>query len=227
MGFEIIANDSIPCIFFLCIGALIVACIGLGIWFERKRTAALEAVANELGLPYFPKGDSALVHQLSSFELFSKGRSRKIKNMIHGETANVELGIFDYQYRTGSGKNSRTWKQTVVYIRSAELNLPQFALRPENMFDKIGGFMGFQDIDFDTHPAFSKMYVLRGPSEEQIRGLFQSHVLEHFETASGINVEGGGDQLVYFRASRRAKPAQVKGLMEEGFKVFTLLRRQS
>jgi len=43
-----------------------------------------------------------------------------------------------------------------------KLKLPFFELKPENTFHKIGQVFGYQDIDFEAFPNFSKGYLLRG-----------------------------------------------------------------
>ena len=196
-------------------------------WVAKKRTERFQQVAEELGLPFFPKGDESLVDLLDHLHLFSQGRAKKIANMLHGETDDVELAIFDYRYTVGRGKNSRTYKQSVIYFRSAAFALPQFDLRPEGLLHKIGGAFGYQDIDFDTHPGFSGSYLLRGEDETAIRDLFTDDLLAFFESQKKISVEGGGDQLVFYRAGKRIKPDEVGEFTQEGFRILHLFRGQT
>ena len=98
----------------------------------------MRELCGQLGLTFFPKGDETLLGRLAQFHLFSQGHSKKIKNMLHGETPDAEIAVFGYRYTTGGGKNSQTLSQTVMYFRSPSLRLPQFALRPERLFHRIG-----------------------------------------------------------------------------------------
>jgi hypothetical protein len=218
-------GDS-PMIITILVGMLLLA--GLVALFvhlgEKKRTEKLEALARNIGLPFFPGGDDSLKSSLDHFHLFSQGRSRKIRNMLHGENSEVELAIFDYRYRTSGGKNSHTHQQSVIYFRSPVLSLPHFAMRPENLFHKIGGAMGYQDIDFESHPRFSADYLLRGDDEQAVREFFTDELLTFIESQESICVEGGGDQLVFYRQRKRIKPDEVNGFMEEGFKAFDVFR---
>jgi len=194
---------------------------------EKKRTGQFALISAELKLNFFPKGSTSLFERLKPFHLFSKGRSRKIKNLMEGEANKVELAIFDYQYTTGGGKNSHTYRQSVLCFRSPKLYLPDFNLRPEGVFHKIGGAFGYQDIDFETHPLFSKSYLLRGDNEAAIRGLFNNELLNFIESQQKISIEGSGDQLVFYRHKKRVKPEEVEKFMEEGFKVFELFLRST
>ncbi len=208
--------------------AAVVAIIALSLLLvaraRRKRREAIQTVADELGLPFFPTGDKSLIDHLSGFHLFSQGRSKKIINMIHGDTDAMDLAIFDYRYTVGSGQHSSTHSQTVICFQSDELNLPEFSMRPEGFFHKIGGMFGYKDIDFESHAAFSKANLLRGPDEAAIRELFREEILSHFETQKRVCVEGAGNTLIFYRAGRRVKPVEIHPLMEEGFQVLALFR---
>jgi len=198
--------------------------------YEKQRTKEFKQVAEEMGFIFYPKGDDmqlriGVTARLSDFHLFSQGRSRKIRNMLHGVSEQLEVGILGYRYTTAGGRSSHTVRQSVIYFRSPELNLPQFALRPENLFHKIGSSLGYQDIDFEsdqTGVEFSKKYLLQGKDEQKVRELFATEVLGFFEGQDGISTEGGGDQLIFYRRRKRIKPEDVRPFMEEGLEVFRL-----
>ena len=173
-------------------------------------------VAAELGLAFNADG-SGLLSELSQLPLFSRGRSRRIRNLIYGDTDEAELAIFDYQYTVGSGKNSRTYRQSVALMRSRQLQLPQFELKPQGFFHAIGKLFGYQDIDFDHHPRFSKTFILRGQDASRIRAAFPSSVLSFLEERPTTNLEACGHELIYYRQGKRVKPEQIRGLMAEGF----------
>ena len=191
---------------------------------EKKRTESWRQQARRLNLRFFEKGDDSLLEQLQQFHLFSQGRSKKISNMLHGETEQGELAIFDYRYRTGGGKNSSTYRQSVLYLSSPSLDLPHFELRPEGVLHKIVGAFGYQDFDFARHPKFSKTYVLRGENERAVRELFEDEVLEFFEGEAKVCIEGGGQQLLFYRQRRRIKPEEAAEFMKEGFRLFAPFR---
>ena len=109
-------------------------------------------------------------------------------------------------------------------FHSPDLSLPSFELRPEHMFHKIGQALGYQDIDFDSHPTFSKQFLLRGPNEAAIRDFFTPELLEFFESHPGVSVEAAGDRMIFYRASKRIKPEDVRSFMEAGFKIFARLK---
>jgi hypothetical protein len=213
---------------FLIIGgviAIIVIALYINYLVEKKRTEGMKNVADELGFEFFPKGDGPLLTELSLFNLFTQGHSRRLYNLMRGDANNLEVDIFDYTYVTGSGKSSHTWNQTLVCFGMRDANLPSFSLRPETFWDKIGTWFGYQNINFDNNPVFSDKYLLRGRDEETVRGLFTDDVLAFFERQQGLSIEGYGHRLVFYRQSKRVNPENIRGFLEEGFKVLALFQR--
>ena len=195
-----------------------------GYYMEKKRTEKWQVAADELGLEFFPQGDADLQSRLNNFQLCGLGRSRKVTNLIQGTTDEVKLAIFDYQYTTGSGKNQTTHKQTVAMIESPNLEVPNFSMRAEGFFDRIGSAMGFQDIDFDEYPKFSDMYVLKADSETAAREFFDEPIIRFFESKPPLSVETHfGGSMIFFNPSRRRKPEELKELLAEGYEVFGLM----
>ena len=213
--------------YFLIFGgiAVIVAVIIIVInYYEKKRREALLNLSRLMGYSFTEKGDKSLQASLNHFHLFSRGHSRKIKNVMTRRSDDTDITVMDYRYTTGGGKNSRTWRQTVILYKCSRLRLPAFTLRPENVFHKIGSAFGYQDINFDTHPTFSKQYLLRGAEEQAVRQLFNGERLAYYERHKGLSTEGADDGLVYYRSSKRVPPEKIRAFIEEGAKVLRLFR---
>ena len=200
---------------------LIIVVILVSRHLDKKRTEAIEAFANEIGLAFHPQSDGHLESRLGSFQLFSSGRKRVLRNAIIGETDVAKIAIFDYQYTTGSGKHQHTHHQTVVGMEFDNLDIPAFMLRPENLFDWFGSMFGVQDIDFDEHPEFSKMFVLKGDDEQAVREFFDVPLLDFFAQHAGIAFECAPGKFIYFRSGKKAKVEDLKKLLEEGYAVYS------
>ncbi|MEO2016513.1 MAG: hypothetical protein ABGZ53_19315 [Fuerstiella sp.] len=189
--------------------------------FEKKRTAALDVIAAEIGLAFSAAQDDELLARVQVFSLFNKGHSRKMRNVMKAETDSATLAIFDYQYTTGSGKHQQCHSQTVVSMESNSLSLPNFTLWPEGLLAKLGAMMGAQDIDFDEHPEFSKSFVLKGDDVPAIRDFFDVEKLDFFTERKGAYVETAPNHFIYFRGRRR-KPEQIRELMTEGYSAYAM-----
>ena len=110
-------------------------------WYSQlKRSGNLKKIANNLNIPFYPKGDDSLYDHLEYFYLFSLNSKSRITNMLHQEDKETELAFYDFTFElggdggagAGGGVSYATeYKQSVVYFCSSKLDLPQFVLRPE------------------------------------------------------------------------------------------------
>ena len=210
----------------LMIASIILFAGGLIYWSyasNKRRTAAFQEQADEMGLRFVDNPDGQAYQQFERFKLFNRGRSRRMTNLIEGDSGDVKISIFDYRFTTGSGKNSTTHNQTIIALQSQQLQCPEFTMRPEGFFDKIGNAMGFQDLDFDTHPEFSKLFVLKGPDETAIRSYFTPTVLEFFESQPKISLEASNDTMFFYRNRTRRKPEELKDLLGQAYEAFGVL----
>jgi hypothetical protein len=192
---------------------------------QRQRMEAFQRIASELGLGFTPDAGESYVADLDHFELCSKGRAKKVSNLLQGTSHGRSLAIFDYRYTTGSGKHAHTWHTTVLHIQFDGPPLPHFALRAENIWDKITSKFGGHDIDFETHPAFSGKYLLRGDNDADIRAVFTPTILEYFEAHAGLNVEAWGQTLLFYRLGKRVKPEEVNAFLADGLSLLALFNR--
>ena len=211
---------------FLTLGIVVFVGIAFAVYLisqhlEKVRQEALENFANELSLDFYPLGHDPLFEKIQEFKLFNSGHSRKMTNVILGETDIVSVAIFDYRYVTGNGKEQHSHFQTVVAMEAADLEIPAFTMRPENLFDWFGSVLGLQDINFEDHPEFSKAFVLKGEDEERIRKFFDMELLDFFTERKGITFEGTPGKFIYFKGGKTTKPDDMREYLEEGYSVYS------
>ena len=199
----------------------VVALVGFMVFLARRQAAArreaLEAVAQQSGWSF--AGDRAglgTVGIREPFRLLSEGSSHRASNVMRMGEQREQVLIFDHQHTVGSGKSRHTRMQTVVHIRSPRLSLPPFVLSPEHALHKIGGLLGYHDIDFPESPEFSSRYLLRSKeAEDRVRMLFHPAVRLFFEQRPLITVEGHNEELLIYRRQRRVKPEDLRLWVED------------
>jgi hypothetical protein len=186
---------------------------------SRKRTKALTAVAPEIGF-YFQGEDWNGPQQAPDLTtaLFKKGRNGEYRNIMTGSAAGFRTAFFDYAFTVGYGRSQRTYRQTVAAFSHKASLLPQFALRTKGILQKIGNAFVHKDINFDSHPEFSRRYQLRGPDEPQLRAVCTPQLLsflEQLDRKKNWRLEGKNDTLILYRAGKRVKPADFRSHLEE------------
>ena len=198
---------------------------------SEQRTKKFKDFAEHMSMKFSEKGDSALLESLSAFDLFSQS-GVKITNVLHGDSEQLgygeefEVRILECTHDMGEGQVH----QTVICFRSPQLSLPDFSMCPEHFLHKMASVLGYQDIDFESHPTaaeFSKKYLLRGKDEQKIRVLFTDTVLTFFAAhPDKVCVEGSGDQLIWYQPGKKIEPEDIPAFMKEGFEVFRLFARK-
>ena len=197
----------------------IIVFVVVGYLFERKRSQALEVIASSMGLSFRKKEKLPQDVKAARFHLFSQGASN-IQNVMYARVEGIDISLFGYSYAKGRSR----YNQTVAVFCSESRTLPNFDLRPEHVFHRIGRVFGYQDIDFETHPQFSSNYLLRGEDENAIRKIFTYDILAFFSNNTGLSVEARGNRLLVYRHKKRAKPDDIPSFLHEARRIFVLFR---
>jgi hypothetical protein len=196
-------------------------------WLRAKaRTEAIQKVAEAQGYVFTPRADDFGV-TAADLDLFKKGRSHKLKNMMSGKGPLSGAHAFDYEYTTGYGRSTRRWRQTVVAFELDHDRLPSFALQPRTFWKKVGKFFGGRSIALEAFPEFSKVYLLTGEQEHVIRRLFEGNVAQQFEREEPCCVEGNGRWLITYRTNRRVEPAEIPEHIQQTQRMRTLFQEPS
>ncbi|MDC3253033.1 SulP family inorganic anion transporter [Crocinitomicaceae bacterium] len=160
--------------------------------------------------------------QVDSIELleFDFFRSRPIEykmNVIGGDfkESNVDWEISDITFDEGAMLSKEVYKTTVQLVH-LNREIPSFVLEQEGIFDKIFDrvlSINPLDIDFTSHPIFSKKLKLTGEDEKAVRSLFTAELLEFLESEEIYHIECNGRALIIFKSLRIAKTGEIKNMV--------------
>lgn len=196
---------------------------------SKERTQQLSQLAFQLKMDFAPADQWGLHHLLKDFKLFSIGGAQKITNMMmhKDDMETTDFRVFDFSYTVSTGKSAVTVRQTVFYVHSSTLALPQFWMKPENIFHKLGIWLGLQhDINFVEYPEFSKQYFLKSKDEAYTRDTMKDQVLRFFTIEKNWYLEGVGYMMIFYKQNVMLEPAEIKQLHEKGNKLFTMLQAE-
>ena len=193
---------------------------------KRKRSAALQQVAERLNMNFHEKDEWGLIALLKGFELFQKGSVRRIYNLMSKDQGLLEekIHLFDYRYTISTGNSSRTFRQSVFFVQSKSLGLPEMLLKPENFFHKVGNLLGMQDIDFEEWPEFSHKFLLQG-EEWCIRRTMTEALTRFFLVEKNWCFESVGYFLIFYRPHKLVRPQQIEKLYTKGLNLYEHLKK--
>jgi len=192
----------------LAIASVVGIVIAIVIRVDRQRTQEIQSLSDKLNFAFTEDAGPALTATTQQFDLFSRGRDRKLRNIIQGRVKHLTVTVADYSYATGSRRNRNMHIQTVAIVQSNSSYFPKFVLTPKNTFHTIGGLFGLQDINFDAYPTFSNNYCLQAVDESALRDKFTSAGLLLLDAEEKISLEGNQQALLYYQNDKTLKPQQ-------------------
>ncbi|RME97170.1 MAG: hypothetical protein D6772_10815 [Bacteroidetes bacterium] len=187
------------------------------------RTRDFQRTAAKLGMRYSFQDEEGVLPLVRDFRLFRRGWRGKIHHVL---TAQAPLNewrthIFDYRYLRWGDKRNKRVEQTVFFLESKELELPDFYLEPEHFFHKIGEALRLiKDIDFEQYTNFSYRYRLTGPDEHYIRQRFGHRMLRYFNVEHGWTLEGIGYFMLLYKHGKVLSAAKIEELYRAGTQIY-------
>lgn len=146
----------------------------------------------------------------------------ELDQFITGKINGWDFVICDSEYETG-GEYRTTISQTIFALNIKDVDLPLFGLEPETFKSKLHNLLADFDIDFASHPRFSKKFALYGRNKERIRRVFADEVLNFFEWQEDISVFANRNHLVVYRPTKRCRPALLAEELSHLVKTARLL----
>ncbi len=211
--------------------ALIIAAVIRSARLERERAAALQQFAEQRQFQFYPVYPG-IEGFLGFFPLFQVGHSRCGFNIAVGEMTlggiRCEAIWGDYQYKvtTSNGKQSTT----VTYLTSFVMTKPRLmasedlTVRRENWFDKIGEFVGLDDIDFESS-EFSKRFHVNCSDRKFAFDLFEPRMMEFFLTTNPPSMNLTQNSVLWHHAQTRWTPTELAQNLDWLDRFFLLIPR--
>ena len=168
---------------------------------ERQRKAALAGWAAANGFQFHPNDPWNLDARYRGVADIGRGHDRYALEVLTREQP-VPSALFRYHYmtwetrtvtRNGRSETERYeethWRRYLIAEVGGQF--PNFALRPEAWFDKVAGFVGFEDIDFESED-FSKRFHCKSDDRQFAYALVHPQMMDWMlqETAAGRGFTG-------------------------------------
>jgi hypothetical protein len=186
---------------------------------EMRRTVQIGVALRDHGMTVVASTPFATrLALLQPFELGQRGETdtQMVRHFMESSPDSKQMiWMMDYSYVKGNGERRRALAQTVVLIEHADLDLPHFYLSKELPFQWLEKLAKAQDIDFEEHPKFNKLFRLMGEDEAAVRALFTMRNRDGLERHPGLTIEGRGSQLLIFREWTVLAPDKWPEFLEE------------
>jgi hypothetical protein len=187
---------------------------------RKKHNAEMRAFAARYGWQFYDEFDFPFLRELAQYtgkiekglfgETIPNPLTVRSKNVIQGNMHGRNFAVFEQTYVVSSGKHRTVRSQTLFAVEVRDMNLPVFSLEPDS-FEHFLSWNNIKklDIDFYTHPQFSRNYLLYGLDERAVRRLFQPPVLNFYEQNPLFTTIAGGKYLVIYQHGEVYSPEQI------------------
>ena len=204
---------------------IIIIIVGVLAWFawkeEKRRRKRLEEWAVRNGWLYSEAKRKDLDHTYPAQKLFGKGHSRFGRNFITGKFRGMEVACFDYEYTTGSGKNRHTHRHGVVILDLEHPVIP-LTIRREHALDRVGEFLGADDIDFES-AEFSRTFYVKSADRKWAYDVIHTRTMDFLlKSAGDFSIAFGHNEIAVFR-SGNCQPDQYEKAVKLAHGLYELI----
>jgi hypothetical protein len=185
---------------FLFFGLLVAGLIALAIYLNHLRDEMWRELAERHGFRYHDGDPLDIRERQHGFALFELGHSPKVLRTLEGTWQGVSVVVFDYRYKTGSGKNQSTHHLTAI-MADLPISCPRLRIRPEHFGDRIASALGFDDIDLE-YEQFNEAFHVSGDDKKFAYDICHPQMMEFLLTAPTHCWELVGDRLLLYSHRR-------------------------
>ncbi len=153
-----------------------------------------EQVYNKLRFKVFPFFKGAKIKKMQN-RLIKRGDHQVIDTC---DVSFLEADITQHSYEI-----------SVLCLHHTRIEMPDFILLKEGLVSKYT-----EDINFESHPKFSKYYYLKGTDEHAIREFFTEEMLNFLENNTDFEIESRHNTLLIHGAKRVLSAQEIVRLIE-------------
>jgi hypothetical protein len=197
-----------------------------------RRQAELAGLAAARGWQYDAAKDHAHDERYGHFSLFTQGSSRYAYNTIRGalkidgQSWRVQLGDYHYQTTHHNGKHTQRVSHHLSYVivETPYLGLPELFIRREHLLDKVAGFIGFDDIDFES-AEFSDRFCVKSRDKRFAYDVLHPRMMEFLLDGQPPTIDFRRGQSCLSRGEKRWSPAEFEQVIAWAQEFYALWPR--
>lgn len=195
---------------YILVGAL----AAVGFYFawqaEKKRREEFSLWALKNDWHYDHRKNATLKRRYGFLDRLQIGHSRSASHHLEGKWGVLDATAFCFRYTTGHGKHQQTHSLGVVLIKVDEY-FPELRIYPENMLNRFGQFLGFEDIDLES-VEFSNAFTVRSRDKKLAYDFCNTDMMTYLLNFRSTAMELEGNTMALF-VNRFLKPTDVENML--------------
>ena len=217
--------------------AVIIALLGMvlvtALYTLRKMQAkqrACKALAQKLRVSY-TDFTRTFKSQFPEVIFFKQGASSKASNFLFGKIKDKKTGLTDFEYSNSedgraTSNSSISHSQTICFIFDDSIDLPKIYLRKTSFSTKLEKVIGMcPPINFSEDPEFSKMFIVQGPDQTNIKKLLNRKLREWFSAFKKDKIEFDcANNYILFHLGKILSAEKYPELLTKTFELLELIK---
>lgn len=196
--------------------------------------AEMQKIAKRFGGVYQADIDSSLSQTLSVFldDLFSGKVSQvTVADVLRVQQSGTDYSVFTLSYvlyhnsmnnSYNSGNNLTT--TTAAFCAPGQPPLPHFTLQPDGiMLKALTRLAGIPQIDFPSHPEFSRRYKLNAERADWARNLFNDSLIDVLMRHQGLTIQSCTNGVMITRGHGEVVVNEMAGFTQAAGEIFAAL----
>jgi hypothetical protein len=179
--------DTGEILVFVLMAGIVVTAIIFSSIAARRRRAELSELAVRMGLDFSPERDEAFATEWGFLNKLNHGSERYAFNKLAGQYQGHHVFVFDFHYRTGSGKNTQHHHLT-CFILVLPDGFPELTIGPEGLLSKLAQAFGYDDIDFES-AEFSRAFCVRSKDKKFAYDVCNPQMIEFLLANRDLEIE--------------------------------------
>ena len=195
---------------------------------DSKRATHLKSIAEAKGLSYSEAVEHTTVHnKFGSLPTLQKGTDFLVENYMHGNLNGANIAIFDYMYWTThelgerrgrmERKQGTQIRQTPICLHLENANIPAFDITINSNLYSYTSYPNGGLVKFDEESAFTKNYIVRTASEndvDKVKQMISKEVQGILAPLKNLKVEAIGNSVLVTQTNIPIKPPALEGYIK-------------
>jgi len=179
------------------------------------RKNAMRHLAHRIGAVFYEKDTAGILDLAGDFHRFRTAYRKSVSNVIALDRHWGKLYVMDLEFAESRANIFNRNRQTICFISSRQLGLPEFRIFPRSLFQKIIGFFSPPNDGITDSERFNRNYQVKTDNESLLKMFIDKDVARYIGGKTGYHLEGVGFYLLIYSDTPALEGKMLGAFLED------------